>query len=155
KANVAFDDAYARLKKGRTYAADAPRGVVRASHTIDGDYYGYTIEVPANYDSTRAYQVRVQLHGGVMGRVDGTLRGSGSIGALAGAEQIYVMPLGWADAPWWGDKQIHNLRAIIDSLKRSYNVDENRIVLSGTSDGATAEYYFAMRDTTPYASFLT
>ena len=49
---------------------------------------------------------------------------------------------------------ILNLNAIVDSLKRTYNVDENRVVLSGVSDGATGAYYIAMRDTTPFASFL-
>ena len=47
-----------------------------------------------------------------------------------------------------------NLRAILDSVKRTYNVDENRVVLSGVSDGGTGAYYTAMRDTTPFASFL-
>ena len=46
-----------------------------------------------------------------------------------------------------------NLRAILDRLKRTYNVDENRIVLSGVSDGGTASFYVAMRDPTPFASF--
>ena len=39
-------------------------------------------------------------------------------------------------------------------MKREYNVDENRVVVSGVSDGGTGAYYVAMRDTTPYASFL-
>jgi hypothetical protein len=46
------------------------------------------------------------------------------------------------------------LSAIVDALKRTYNIDENRVVLSGVSDGATGAYYIAMRDTTPFASFL-
>ncbi len=62
--------------------------------------------------------------------------------------------ISWNDAPWWSDDQILNLNAIVDSLKRTYNVDENRVVLSGVSDGATGAYYIAMRDTTPFASFL-
>ena len=40
------------------------------------------------------------------------------------------------------------------TLKRTYNVDENRIVVSGVSDGGTGAYYIAMRETTPFASFL-
>jgi hypothetical protein len=87
-------------------------------------------------------------------RPEGTPRGSGGIGALAGAEQIYVIPNSWADAQWWSDSQIENLRGILDAVKRTYNVDENRIALSGVSDGGTAAYYMAMRDATPYASFL-
>ena len=64
------------------------------------------------------------------------------------------MPYAWRDAPWWSGRQIDNLRAILDRVKRTYNVDENRVVLSGVSDGGTGAYYTAMRDTTPFASFL-
>ena len=74
-----------------------------------------------------------------MGRQDGTIRGNGSIGALAGAEQIYVMPASWKDAPWWNTSQVENMRAIVDTVKRTYNVDENRVVLAGVSDGATGD----------------
>jgi hypothetical protein len=86
--------------------------------------------------------------------MDNQPQGTGEIGALAGAEQIYVLPYAWRDAPWWSDDQILNLNAILDTLKRRYNVDENRVVLSGVSDGATGTYYIAMRDTTPFAGFL-
>jgi hypothetical protein len=154
KSGVSFDDALARLKRGRTYSSQVPRGVVRLNHrTAAGDFW-YTLDVPETYDPARAYQVRVHLHGGVMLRDEGGPRGSGSIGALAGAEQIYVIPSGWKDAPWWSDAQIESLRVILDSVKRTYNVDENRVALAGVSDGGTGAYYFAMRDTTPFASFL-
>jgi hypothetical protein len=152
-AGVTFDDAYARLKAGRAYRADAPTGVVRKVRTIPAEEYPYTIDVPASYDPARRYQVRVQLHGGV-GRRDPVQRGDGSIGQLAGAEQIYVLPQAWSGAEWWGARQDDNLPAILDTVKRTYNVDENRVVLSGVSDGGTGAYYVAMRDTTPYASFL-
>jgi hypothetical protein len=156
KSGVTVDAALVRLRKGRTYAAQPRNGVVQLTHRVGGIDFGYTLDVPQNYSPARAYQVRVQLHGGVTGRQDGSAggRGAGSIGALAGAEQIYVLPLAWNDAPWWGDKQLANLRAILDSLKRTYNIDENRVVLSGVSDGGTAAYYVAMHETTPFASFL-
>jgi predicted esterase len=149
-----FDDVHARLRNGRAYSPDVPRGVVRRRHRIAAGEFEYSLDVPRDYDPARRYQVRVQLHGGVMGRQNGTIRGTGAIGALAGAEQIYVMPASWRDAPWWSDAQLQNLRAILDALKRTYNVDENRIALAGVSDGGTALYYYAMRDPTPYASFL-
>jgi PDZ domain len=154
QSGVSVDEAYARLTRGRTYAAQAPRGVVRLSHRIGQSDFGYTLDVPEHYDASRAYQVRVHLHGGVTGRQDASARGAGSIGALAGAEQIYVLPTAWNDAPWWSDTQVQNLRLILDRLKRTYNVDENHVVLSGVSDGGTAAYFVAMRDTTPFAGFL-
>jgi hypothetical protein len=152
KSGVSFDDAVMRLKKGRTYRPDVPRGVVKLSHRIGNDDFPYMLDVPEHYDPAKKYQVRFQLHGGV-GRPDAAPRGNG-IGPLAGAEQIYVLPTAWSAAEWWTDRQLENLHEILDSVKRTYNVDENRVVLSGVSDGGTGTYYFSMRDTTPFASFL-
>ena len=151
---VGFDEAFRRLKQGRTYSRDVPRGIVRTSYKSEAGEYFYALDVPEGYDPSRKYQVRVQLHGGV-GRIEqNTPRDSAPLGRLAGAEQIYVVPYAWRDAPWWGGRQVDNLRAILDLVKRRYNVDENRVVLSGVSDGGTGAYYVATRDTTPFASFL-
>ena len=151
---IDVDEAVRRLRNGRTYGRDVARGTIdRSSRTADGEYF-YTLDVPQSYDPAHRYQVRIQLHGGV-GRIEsnGPLRGA-SAARLTGAEQIYVLPHAWRDAPWWSRRQLENLRAILDAVKRTYNVDENRVVVAGVSDGGTGAYYIAMRDTTPYASFL-
>ncbi|HUR32935.1 MAG TPA: PDZ domain-containing protein [Vicinamibacterales bacterium] len=151
---LSVDDVLARLKRGRSYSDTVPRGVVQASYLAGTTEYFYTLDVPESYDATRRYQVRLQLHGGV-GRITGSAPPrTGASARLAGAEQIYVMPYAWRDAPWWSRRQTGNLGAILDRVKRTYNVDENRVVLSGVSDGGTGVYFTAMRDTTPYASFL-
>jgi hypothetical protein len=151
---VGFDEAFRRLRQGRVYSRDVPRGVVSGSYRSETGEYFYTLDVPESYDPARKYQVRVQLHGGV-GRIEAnTPPRSGANSRLPGVEQIYVMPHAWRDAPWWSGRQVDNLRAILDVVKRTYNVDENHVVLSGVSDGGTGVYYMAMRDTTPFASFL-
>jgi poly(3-hydroxybutyrate) depolymerase len=147
-ASATFDAEYARLKEGRAYSKTVPTGAMKKRHGA----FAYWLVVPAAYDPAKRWQVRFQLHGGVM-RPDDSLRGDGSV-RLAGDGQIYVMPSGWADAPWWSDKQVASLRAILDDIKRDYNVDENRVFLSGVSDGATGLYYVATHDTTTYAAFL-
>lgn len=152
KSGATFDEAWAALRKGRTYRSDVAKGLVRGSHAVGDLTFNYQLEVPESYSAAKPYQLRVQLHGGV-GRPDPTPRSSG-IGALAGAEQIYLLPTAWAAAEWWTDSQLNNLRTLLDTVKRTYNIDENRIVLSGVSDGGTATYYFSMRDTTPFAAFL-
>jgi len=158
KSGISFDDVMRRLKAGRTYAPQT-EGVVQLSRrSTDGVVYNYAVTIPAGYDPARRYQVRFQLHGGVGGRIDNKPRGNGQIGMLsgesAGAEQFYVIPYAWNDKPWWSDDQVLNLHAIVDDLKRRYNVEENRVVVAGVSDGGTGAYYVAMRDTTPYTSFL-
>ena len=89
-----------------------------------------------------------------MMRSENRIVGAGTVGALTGAEQIYIVPYSWDAAPWWSDDQLLNLADILDTAKRSYNIDENRVVVSGVSDGGTGAYYVAMRETTPFASFL-
>src|SRR5215510_1705776 len=154
KSGVSYDEALRRLKQGRSYAAQKSGVVMTTNRTQDKVEHYYAVNVPAGYDPARRYQVRFQPHGGVMGRTTNQPRNSGDIGALAGAEQFYVIPYSWSDAPWWTDDQVLNLNVIVDTLKRTYNIDENRVVVSGVSDGGTGAYYIAMRDTTPFASFL-
>jgi hypothetical protein len=154
RAGVNVDEAYRRLQRGRAYIA-RDTGVVRMENrTSDGVEHFYAVNVPETYDPARRYQVRIQLHGGVGGRTTNVPVGNGTVGALDGAEQIYVVPYAWAEAPWWSIDQVLNLAAIVDRVKRLYNVDENRVVLSGVSDGATGALYVAMRETTPFASIL-
>src|SRR5262245_5099859 len=149
-----FDEAYARLRQGRVYLRDVPRGVVHGSRRTEAGEYFYTLDIPQGYDPARKYQVRVQLHGGV-GRIEaGAPPRLEANARLPGVEQIYVMPYAWKDAPWWSRRQVDNLRGILDIVKQTYNVDENHVVLSGVSDGGTGAYYVAMRDTTPFASVL-
>ena len=155
KTGITFDEALRRLKTGRTYQAKSSGVVMLSNKTKDGFEHNYAVNVPANYDPSKRYQVRFQLHGGVGGRANNQPRGNGEIGALAGpAEQFYVMPYSWGEAPWWSNDQVLNLDAIVDSLKRAYNIDENRVVVAGVSDGGTGAYYFGMRETTRFASFL-
>src|SRR5207249_5604876 len=92
---VGFDEAIGRLKQGRVYSRDVPRGVVQGSYRSETGEYFYTLDVPESYDPARKYQVRAQLHGGV-GRIEANRPPrSGSNGRLSGVEQIYVMPYAW------------------------------------------------------------
>ena len=155
KTGVTYDDALKQLKRGRTFSAQKTGVVIVTNKTDDRVEHYYAVNIPAGYDPSKRYQVRFQLHGGVMGRSTNQPRNSGTIGNLAGdTEQFYVLPYGWTDAPWWSEDQVLNLTTIVDSLKRTYNIDENHVAVSGVSDGATGAYYVAMRETTPFASFL-
>jgi PDZ domain len=155
KSGVSFEEALSRLRRGRDYSANVHRGQQLGHHrTFDGHEHNYTFVVPQNYDPSRAYQLRVQLHGGANRPEQPDVARLG-IGRLPGnVDEISVYPAGWADSLWWQASQVDNLAKILDKLKRTYNVDENRVYLTGTSDGGTGVYFMAFRDTTPWASFL-
>src|SRR5688500_17618519 len=57
KTGITFDDAYERLKRGRTYTAQKTGVVLLTNHAPKTDYH-YHVNIPDNYDPTRRYQVR-------------------------------------------------------------------------------------------------
>ena len=56
---------------------------------------------------------------------------------------------------WWHASQIENLASVVNDLKGTYNVDENRVHLLGVSDGGTGAFYHAFKAPTPWAGFLS
>src|SRR6185295_20360826 len=126
KSGVTFDEAYARLKQGRTYTAQ-PTGMVRLTNRTGGPgsiEHHFALNIPAAYDPLRKYQVRFQLHGGVGERQSNDPPpNAGGIGALDGPgdlAQIYIVPFSWNASPWWSSDQVVNLHGILDLAKRRY-----------------------------------
>ena len=152
KGGVDFDTAWARLKKGRTYTKAATGRRVERQN-VDGTTFENTIEIPDEYDPSRPWPVRVQLHGGI-GRPEPQDPQRMRQNRIAGEPQIYLYPQGWADAAWWHANQVDNILTLIDRLKRTHNVDEAHIYLTGISDGGTGVYYVAMREPTPWSACL-
>ena len=154
KTGVTFEDAVSHIRRGRDYSQDVSRGAQRFMHRVTTLDHAYTIIIPENYDAARAYQVGVQLHGGA-NRLAPPDPARAAVDRLPSAiEEIKVLPTAWQRSTWWQSTQVENLSRIIDMVKRRYNVDENRVYLTGTSDGGTGVFFMAMRDTTPWASFL-
>ena len=141
RGGMPFETAVAHVRRGRDYSARVPRGRQFGHHrTSDGLDHHYTFVVPETYDPTRPSQVRVHLHGGV-GRARPPAPNRIRVDALPnGVDEIVVFPAAWAESAWWFANQIDNLARILDRLKRTYNIDENRVYGTGSSDGATGAF---------------
>lgn len=158
-ANVDFDTAYARLRKGRVYL-DEKRGEFSLGwRSKSGPSFNNLVDVPAEYDPATRWQLHVQLHGGV-GRpspdavATGRRAGARAANRIAGEKQIYLHPSGWSAAQWWDAEQVDNILRAVDMLKRKYNIDESRIYVTGISDGGTGVYYLALKEPNPWSSYL-
>jgi poly(3-hydroxybutyrate) depolymerase len=153
-AGVDVSQALARLKAGRSYgAAKAGEFTIRLT-TSDGTVIETLADVPAGYAPARRWPVRVQLHGGVSRPVSAGEPRPLTPNRIAGEEAIYLQPRGHAGAEWWHLNQYEHMLALLDRVKRTYNVDENRVYLTGISDGATGVYFYAMKLPTPFSAFL-
>jgi len=69
-------------------------------------------------------------------------------------DKITVVPAAWNDQFWWQQGQAESIADILRTLKQTYNIDDNRVTLSGVSDGGTGAYFFAFKQPTDWAAFL-
>ena len=164
-----YTDIHARLKAGRSYLAGrfgdltspplsfSPAAAIsRARMNIRGLWHPYVYVVPPGYDPTRRYPVRFYLQGDTTQPASSAESGVRWLNyeALERDDSIVVFPGAWNGFPWWGASQVEHMAAVLDELKRSYNVDENRVYLLGSSDGGTGVDHHVMVAPTPWAAFL-
>jgi predicted esterase len=152
-----FETLLLRLSDGPRYPKDVKTGLIEESRKgKNGRRLEYVFLVPEDYDPAKRYRVSFYLHGGV-NRAEPWQKGDPwwrRFDRSFGSEQISVFPSSYRGALWWQSSQIENLEAILDRIKREYNVDENRVYLFGVSDGGTGAYYHAAKAPTPWAAIL-
>jgi predicted esterase len=152
-----FAELYARLRADRPLAERPKTGELSFSAMFpDGRERPYTVVVPDDLAPNEELPVRFQLHGGVNRPApqEGEPARPGRRRSLDAQREILVFPSADREASWWSEAQVDSLSAIVDRLKRAYRIDNNRVYLTGISDGATGAYYVAQRDTTPWSCFL-
>ena len=149
-----------RLRKGRDYSKEVKTGwQVLYNKCTDGEERPYHLYVPEDYDPTKKYPVFYDLHGGVatpqIYPVERIIPRRGLWGPLAKEKGfILIIPHGEKDALWWNKVGTDNVLAQLDHTKHNYNVDENKVFLSGFSDGASGSYWMAMNKPTKWAGFV-
>jgi len=146
---------YRWLKQGPAYPA-AETGVIELRRIAPDDtVYPYMVVVPEHYDPARPWPVEFMLHGGV-GREGWEPGGGwwrGGFDEFLEMDQITVIPASWMEHFWWQDNQAENLPAILYTLKQQYNIDDNRVYLTGISDGGTGTYFYAFKQPEHWASY--
>ncbi len=158
KAGMDFDTAWPRLQAGRHYLPQKGGTQMLRLAAVDGTVIENTVEVPREYDPATRWPVRVQLHGGVMRNLpegdENSAPRTRRVNRIEGETAIYLQPRGFTEAAWWHFNQVDNLLTLLDRVKRKYNVDENRVYVTGVSDGGTGVYFLAMKIVTPWSAFL-
>ena len=149
----------ARLRAGRVYSEEVERGwTVQYNACVDGIPRPFHVYVPEEYDPACRYPVFVDLHGAVNHSpypVEALIPRRALWGPTAATEGwIVIMPHGDEDATWWSEVGRANLSAQIAFVRRLYNVDENRVFLSGFSDGGSGALWMAAHDPTAWAGFI-
>jgi phospholipase/carboxylesterase len=129
--------------------ANADTGILH-DHNEQGSRGGFSLYVPEYYTPDRTWPLVMALHGGSgngRGFLWSWLRDARSFGA------ILVAPT--ATGPTWAlmgdDTDTPNLARILDSVRSRCNVDPERMLLTGMSDGGTFCYVTGFESASPFS----
>lgn len=157
KLNPDFSIVYSRLKQGKQYSDEVKKGFFEHNYKNEvGIEHPNLVFIPFNYNPNLKYKVRINLHGAVSGfdarRWVNTINRENP--SWRSVNSINLFPAGSFFSEWWKYSQYENISKLIDYIKINYNVDENNISISGTSDGATGIYYLSNFYQTPFSCLV-
>ncbi|HLX90514.1 MAG TPA: hypothetical protein VKR32_02455 [Puia sp.] len=120
------------------------------------------VVLPENYDSRKSYPLLFFLHGAVSVNT-GFLRWVHDNKETAGWNRYYtkyghdvimVYAHGNREYNWmYPDKGFYMVPAILRQIKKIVNVDDNRVFVSGHSNGATGSFSYLMKQPSAFAGF--
>jgi phospholipase/carboxylesterase len=138
----------ADLKARLAEPAKDNTGIIH-DHNEPGSRGGFSLYVPEYYTPDRAWPLVMALHGGSgngRGFLWSWLREARSFGA------IVVAPT--ATGSTWAlmgeDTDTPNLKRILDFVQARWNIDSNRRLLTGMSDGGTFCYVTGLESASPF-----
>lgn len=118
----------------------------------------YQVFVPRSYQRDRVCPCVLFLHGGGEEGTDGYLQTTAGLGeAIRRYPErfpvIVVFPQVKPDHQWTGGEAAIAL-ATLDQTQREFNIDPDRVTLTGMSRGARGAYYLACRHPARFAAIL-
>jgi phospholipase/carboxylesterase len=123
-------------------------------HNEPGSRGGFSLYVPEYYTPDRAWPLVMALHGGSgngRGFLWSWLRDARSHGAILVAPTATGSPSTKSTWALMGeDTDSPNLARILDTVRSRYNVDPERLLLTGMSDGGTFCYVSGLESASPF-----
>ncbi|MCK4663826.1 MAG: dienelactone hydrolase family protein [Bacteroidales bacterium] len=148
------------LIKNIKYKKPEQKGIVCHKYkSKDGRSLPYYMYIPEKYDNNKKHPLLIYLHGGVTKNV--ITKKSKGIAVHSPfkdlAEKngyILLFPIGDSSSAWWDNTGIFNILYLIKETKKNYNINDNKVFMTGFSDGGSISFFFAMIHPTNFAGFI-
>lgn len=154
---------YRAIKNWNPYISKENRDYSITFKINDSTKTSFFLHLPENYDPQTSYSLLFFLHGAVKhnGLVDYQLAdwnlGGWNRYYTKYAEQndvILVFPKGSKQFNWMApDDGFFMIPEMLKFIKKAINIDDNKVFVSGHSNGATGSFSYLMKHPTPFAGF--
>ncbi len=158
--SISDDSLFTILSNWNNYEQPDSTGVIityynHINDTLDAPYVLY---IPSNYDPTRKTPLLIYLHGGVSTKdfysiEEDFMQNNYFIPYAEEQNWLMLFPYGNIDTSWWDLSGVQNVQTQIRTLKTMYNIDDDRIFMTGFSDGGSGSFFIAMSSPDDIASF--
>lgn len=140
-------------KKEQNYSVFFP-----INDTIKSSYF---VHLPKNYNPQKKYPMLIFLHGAVFYTkfdnftTDDNLKGWNRFYSKYADQHdaILVFPLADKKYNWITENGFYMVPEIISQIKSTINVDDNKVFLTGHSNGATGSFSYLVKQPTYFAGF--
>lgn len=132
-------------------------------NVAEGINTSFFIDLPKNYNPKKKYPVLFFLHGAVKNNRLTEYQLASSVledwnryytKYAAISEVIMVYPKGSKEYNWMGpDDGFFMIPAMLKEIKKSINVDDDKVFITGHSNGATGSFSYLMKQQSPFAGF--
>lgn len=154
---------YEKIKKYNPYKSKNDRDYSISFKINDSVKTSFFVHLPENYNPEKKYALLFFLHGAVRSNalVDYQLAdwnlGGWNRYYTKYAEQndvILVFPKGSRQYNWMtSDDGFFMVPEMLKYIKKGINIDDNKVFISGHSNGATGSFSYLMKQSTPFAGF--
>ncbi|MCD6328883.1 MAG: PDZ domain-containing protein [Candidatus Cloacimonetes bacterium] len=158
--NISDDSLYTILSQWNAYPAPDSTGVFITFYNQINDTLKapYVLYIPSEYDQHTKTPLLVYLHGGVSTRdfhsiEESFLQDNYFVLFAEKHKWLMLFPFGNIDTSWWDLVGVKNIQTQIRILKTYFNIDDDRIFVTGFSDGGSGSFFMAMSTPDDFASF--
>ncbi|MFA5498695.1 MAG: PDZ domain-containing protein [Candidatus Cloacimonadia bacterium] len=158
--SISDEQLYFSLKNRSNYAEPVEKDIlIQEFNNISEELQApFLYFIPPNYQPNEKTPLFVYLHGGVSMPtfIDGyfeQMKESPLLDIARRDNSIMLFPMGNINTVWWSEAGMANIVYQVRFLKEKYNIDDDRVYLSGFSDGASASYNFGMKQPDDFAAF--
>ena len=143
-----------KVKKRRNYSIK-----FKVTDSLSTSYF---VSLPPNYNPKKSYAIMFFLHGAVQINALSEYQNESILGdwnrfysKYAGLDQvIMVYPQGSKKYNWMApDDGFFMIPAMLKEIKRSINIDDDKVFITGHSNGATGSFSYLMKQQSPFAGF--